>query len=183
MLSKLQTFADYPRFVQGWLLPVVMALMIAKVLIHLVSFKRLSHILGTRTGTEPWTPVICPRKTRRARQVSNLINVASRYTLTEVNCFPKTLVARVLLTLYHVPHCCFFGLRRKNKGGDLDAHAWVVAGDCGLGDRRSFRCYTIVGVFSSNRHWASMQDESRTTSKNVSSNEGGRTFAPIINEN
>lgn len=161
MFRKLQTFARYPRFVQCWLLPVVFALVIAKVLIHLISFRRLSRVLGARTGTEPWTPVISLKQTRRARQISQLINVASHYTLTEVNCFPKALIARLMLTLYRVPYCCFFGLRREHESGDFDAHAWVVTGDCGLGDRRSFRRYTIVGVFSSNRLWMVMQDEAR----------------------
>jgi len=161
MFRKLQSFLNFPRFDRFWLLPVVLGLLIAKLLIWLVSFRRLSPLMGVQTGVVPWTPVISTAQTRRARQISRVVNRASRYTLTEVNCFPKALVARALFAIYRIPYCLFFGLRRDEESGEFDAHAWIVSGDAFLGMRSSFRRYAVLNVFASPALWATMRREMR----------------------
>jgi len=113
--------------------------------------------MGVQTGIEPWTPVINAAQTRRARQISRVVNRSSRYTLTEVNCFPKALVARAMFAIYGIPYCLFFGLRRDEESGEFDAHAWIVSGDAYLGMRSSFRRYKVLNVFASPSLWADMR--------------------------
>ena len=150
----------------------VLALLIAKLSIWLVSFRRLSPLMGVQTGVAPWTPVISNAQTHRARQISRVVNRASRYTLTEVNCFPKALVARALFGLYRIPYCLFFGLRRDEGTGDFDAHAWIVSGDAYLGMRSSFRRYRVLNVFASPAVWADMRREMQRDSVRTDASSG-----------
>jgi len=159
MFYKLRSFLNFSRFDRYWLFPVVVALLVAKLTIWAVSFRRLSPFLGAQTGVAPWTPVISPEQTHRACQIARVVNRASRYTLTEVNCFPKALVARALFGIYRIPYCLFFGLRRDEETGEFDAHAWIVSGDAYLGMRSSFRRYRVLNVFASPSLWADMRCE------------------------
>jgi len=164
MLYKFRSFLRFPKFDRFWLFPVVVALLVAKLMIWVVSFRRLSPLLGAQTGVAPWTPVISPARTRRACQITRVVNRASRYTLTEINCFPKALVARALFGLYRIPYCIFFGLRRDEETGEFDAHAWIVSGDAYLGMRSSFRRYKVLNVFASPELWADMRRETQRVS-------------------
>jgi len=148
IFNKVRSFLQYPLFVRIWFVPVLVGLGGAKLLIALVSFRRLAPHLGVRTGVAPWVPVLDDDRLCRARQIFSTIDLAAGYSPYEVNCFPKAIVSRYLLAACKIPYCLYFGVRRKQKDATFDAHAWVVAGDCGIGDRRSFWRYAIVGVFA-----------------------------------
>lgn len=148
LVKPARFFRHHSLFVQLWFFPVWLGLGLAKLLIFTVSFKRLVPRLGVSVGLKPWLPLIDEAQERRARQVSQVVQLAARYTPWESNCFPQAVIARVLLGWYGVPYCLFFGVRRKPGNGEFDAHAWVASGCVRVTGRYSFHQYTVVGVFA-----------------------------------
>ncbi|MGY6555537.1 MAG: lasso peptide biosynthesis B2 protein [Wenzhouxiangella sp.] len=159
LLKPARFFRHHPVFVQLWFLPVWLGLGVAKLAIFTVSFKRLVPRLGVSVGVRPWLPVITPAQERRARRVSRVVQLAARYTPWDSNCFPQAVVARVLLGLYRIPYCLFFGVRRKPGTGEFDAHAWIASGKVRVTGRYSFHQYAIVGVFAAPTLAQSLTDD------------------------
>ena len=147
--GKLRVFFRYPVFVKVWFLPVLLGLGIARLAILTISFKRLVPRLGVSVGISPWVPLLDGRQKYRARMIGQVIRLSARYTPWNSNCFPQAIVASVMLGLYRVPYCLFFGVRRSSATGAFDAHAWVAAGRVRVIGGLGFDKYTVVGVFVS----------------------------------
>lgn len=99
-------------------------------------------------GVDPFLPIVESSQKARVAQISMLVNLVTRYLPLDRSCFPQAITARILLGLYHLPYCVYFGVRRKESG--IDAHAWVFSGArCVCGGRRSFWRYRVLGVFVS----------------------------------
>lgn len=144
---KLVRFFRQPFFVQAWFLPVWLGLGLARLAISTLAFKRLVSRLGVSVGVHPWLPLVEPGQENRARWIGQVVRQAARVTPWDSNCFPQTVVARVLLGWYGVPYCVFFGVRRKAEDGAFDAHAWVASGRIRVTGGFGFSHYTVVGVF------------------------------------
>lgn len=148
-LVKLGRFVRRPVFIQAWLLPVWFLLGMAKLAIFTVSFRRLLPFIGQPAGALPWVPLLSAASEARARQIGEVVRTAARYTPWDSNCFPQAIVSRLLLGLYGIDYCVFFGVRRGSGQDPFDAHAWIAAGRVAVVGKRSFRDYTVVGVFAS----------------------------------
>lgn len=149
VLTKLARFARRPAFIQAWTVPVWFLLGMGKLAIFSVSFRRLLPFLGKSAGVVPWVPLLPPAGEARARQIGEVVRMVSRFTPWESNCFPQAIVSRILLGLYGVDYCLFFGVRRGRGQDAFDAHAWITAGRIAVIGGKSFRKYTVVGVFAS----------------------------------
>jgi len=147
-MKRLVHFFRRPVFVQAWTLPVWLLLGFAKIGIYTVSFRRLLPHLGMSAGVAPWVPLLSDEGENRARQISEVVRMASRFTPWESNCFPQAIVSRLLLGLYGIDYCLFFGVRRGKGQEPFDAHAWIAAGRIAVVGGRSFRKYTVVGIFA-----------------------------------
>lgn len=145
-LTKLKRFTRHPRFVKAWAVPVWLLLGLSKIAIFTVSFRRLQPILGTFVGVSPWVPVVSSDAENRARQIGAVVRLVSRYTPWESNCFPQAIVSRLLLSLYKIDYCLFFGVCRGRGEDPFDAHAWIAVGPVRVIGGWSFHKYTVVGV-------------------------------------
>jgi len=161
VLTKFARFARHQGFVQAWAIPVWCLLGLAKIAIFTVSYRRLQPFLGTSVGVVPWVPVLSEVAEERARQVGAVVRLVSRYTLWESNCFPQAIVSRLLLGLYGIDYCLFFGVRRGNGPDSFDAHAWIAAGHVRVIGGWSFHEYTVVGVIASPALAADVMPDSR----------------------
>lgn len=146
---KAHTLSRQPAFVWLWLLPVWCLLGLSKGLIMRVAFRRLSKVLGQHMGVTAWVPLLSAPQIARARRIGQTIQIASRYTPWESNCFPQALVARLLLGWFGVPYALSFGLMRDTLSAELKAHAWVAAGPIAVTGGRNDGQYSVVGVFVS----------------------------------
>lgn len=146
-MRKFRSFCGLPFFVKAWFVPTVVLLLISKVMILVFSFRRLAPILGESKGVEPFLPILRSHHEVLVIRIAMLVNIASRYLPLGKSCFPQAITARILLGIYGVPYCIFFGVRRAD--GRFDAHAWVCSGaHCVCGGRKSFWKYRVLGVFS-----------------------------------
>lgn len=116
-------------------------------MIMMLAFRRLSKGLGDNMGVAPLTPLLPERQVARARDIGQTIQIASRYTPWESNCFPQAVVARLLLGVFGIPYVLSFGLMRDTATAELKAHAWVAAGPVAVTGGRNDGQYTVVGVF------------------------------------
>lgn len=144
---KLRTWSKQPAFVMLWAVPVWILLGLAKLAIHLVSFKRIAAFAGRPQGVEAWIPLASPEQCRRAQLIGNTIKAVAKNTPWDSNCFPQALTARLLLGIYGIPHAIYFGLMREAKGAELKAHAWVACDRVPVTGGRSFQTFTVVGMF------------------------------------
>jgi hypothetical protein len=136
-----------------WLIPAWLLLGFSRFVIITFSFKRFAHWLGLHDGLAPRTPLTTASQEIRARTISRVISIASKYSPWKANCFPQAITARLILGFYDIPYALFFGLMRsaqEEDRGELKAHAWVVSGRVNVTGGRSFQQFTSVGCFVSN---------------------------------
>ena len=149
ILRKLRSFSGRSGFEKLWFLPVWMLLGLSRFLILTVHFRRMAPWLGMRTGIDPWVPLIDPVSVARAVSIGRVIGMASKYTPWLSNCFPQAVTARILLGIYGVPYCLFFGVSRDPADSGMKAHAWVAAGPVRVTGGASFGQFAVVGCFAS----------------------------------
>lgn len=147
-LRKMRSFSRRSRFEQAWFLPVWLLLGLSRLLILIVPFRNVAPHLGSHSGVFPWVPVVTAHQESRARAISRTVQMAAKYTPWVSNCFPQAIAARLLLGLYRIPYCLFFGVGRENDEGML-AHAWIISGRIRVCGGESFGRYTVVGCFAS----------------------------------
>ncbi|MDE2040208.1 MAG: lasso peptide biosynthesis B2 protein [Elusimicrobia bacterium] len=129
LLSKIRTFLRLPLFEQMWLIPSFITLGICVLALKTIPFRRLASCLGVQGGSSQKMPSVGPRHERIARGLSRAIRLAARWTPWESKCLAQALTGRLLLGLHGVPCAVYFGLARGERRADLEAHAWVNAGD------------------------------------------------------
>lgn len=149
VVRKARSFAYRPLFEQMWFLPVWLLLGLSRVLILFVPFRTLAPHLGKHTGLAPWVPLLDARQESRARTISRVVQMGANYTPWLSNCFPQAVTARLLLGLYDIPYCLFFGVDRAADKSGMQAHAWIASGRIPVCGGESFDQFTVVGCFTS----------------------------------
>ena len=148
LFKKAKHFLNQPLFIKLWFFPLWIGLGISKLLIFTLSIERLTPFLGSPLDLHTKAPHITKLDTETAINMGRAIRLAARYTLWDSNCFPQAILARLMLRLYRIPHVLYFGLNRHHATHDLNAHAWVVAGQVSVtGGALSFNQYTVVGAY------------------------------------
>ena len=90
--------------------------------LHLVGLRRIQGWLGRAT-----LPAGAPLSLEEAKDMGNLVNIASRHTLGSVTCLTRSLLLDWMLHRLGVASQLRIGVHITQ--GALDAHAWVeVAG-------------------------------------------------------
>lgn len=146
---KARSFARRPRFEQAWFVPAWLLLGLSRSLILFCPFRTWASHLGRHTGTAPWIPLTDVRHEAKAHAIARVVAMAANHTPWESNCFPQAVTARVLLGLYGIPYCLFFGVNRNPGDTSMQAHAWVAAGKIRVTGGASFDQFTVVSCFAS----------------------------------
>lgn len=144
---KVKSLGRLSFFTLFWLPFVWLLLGLTRASILLLTFKRLSGMLGQSSDRFDFVPATSMGQTKRAIQIRKLINVAARNTPWVSNCFPTAIVARILLGIYGIPYALYFGLRRDVDTGALLAHAWVKSGDEWISGRLDGETFQVVGCY------------------------------------
>jgi len=144
---KVDRFLRMPVWVMLCSGPIWVLLGIAKGCIAFIPFKHLISCFGVSIGVAPHNSNITPEQARIARQIGKVVSLVARYTPWESNCFPRAIVASLLLRLKGVPYGIYFGVGREAKGVELVAHSWVMAGAVPVTGGLGRECFVTVGVF------------------------------------
>lgn len=144
---KAMAFAQRPGFEQAWFVPVWLLLGTSRLLILFVPFRRLAPRLGQQAGIAPWVPLVGERREARAISIARVVALAARHTPWEANCFSQALAARILLGIYGVRYCLFFGIERGSAGTTMTAHAWIASGRVAVTGGASFDRFAVVACF------------------------------------
>lgn len=147
LVRRFRTWRAQSGFVKLWTLPVWIALGAARLAVLSLSFRRLGALMGVEQGVEPWVPLATASQQKRALQIAQTVDLVARNTPWVSNCFPRALVAGLMLRLYGVPHAIYLGLARAPDGNGLKAHAWVACGRVAVTGGVGFHAFTVVGMF------------------------------------
>jgi len=151
IVRKLRSMRRLSLFSILWFPIVWLGLGLARASILVITFKRLSPILGRKSLTLDMQVFPNDAQIRRAVQIRKVIEMGARNSPWVANCFPQAIVGRVLLGLYRIPYCLFFGMRRDKETADLLAHAWIMAGPEYVTGRCGGETYTAVGCYTNQR--------------------------------
>ena len=149
LVRKLRSGFKKPVFVQLWLVPVWLMLGMCRLLIRVLSFRRLALMLGVAHGARASIPLVTKDQGHRAANIGKVVRLAARYVPGDVNCYPQALTACLLLVLYRVPHCLCFGAARDPQSNEFSAHAWTAAGSVRVTGGESFSRYAVIACFLS----------------------------------
>lgn len=143
----LRKLVSLPLFELAWALPAWVMLGLARIAVLRTPFRKLAPRLGVHSGIAPWVPLATPAQEQRANRIGRVVRRSAMFTPWQSNCFNQAITARLLLGLYGLPYCFYFGVRFGQDGTELDAHAWVASGKVRVTGATSFGRFTVVGCF------------------------------------
>jgi hypothetical protein len=149
ILQKFVSFQRQPMSIKVWFAPTWLALGAAQIIIFCIPFSRLARSLGAHRGLSPIVPLLGSDHEKKALDIAKVIDLTSRYTPWQSNCFSQAIVARLLLGIHRIPCALYFGVNKNAERGGLNAHAWVCAGPVYVAGGPSFSEFTVVAVFVS----------------------------------
>ncbi|USJ02802.1 lasso peptide biosynthesis B2 protein [Xanthomonas prunicola] len=143
----LAAFGRLPRFERLLLVPAWILLGLARAAVRWLGFRRLAHWVGDQVAVPPALPRLDTRAQRRAMQIGRTVRLAARHTPWDSNCLAQALAAHYLLGLFRVAHLLCLGVTHSDDDGQLQAHAWVLAGSTRVTGGRTAERFTRVGCF------------------------------------
>jgi hypothetical protein len=152
MLSKLRSFATMPLREKVLLALAWMVLAAASALLRMVSFRRLSPLLGEKMAAPVGClPAIGHEGEEAARLVRLSILRAVRLAPFRSDCLPQAFAAAFLCRAMGVPAAVYLGVRLHDIEG-LQAHAWVDAGKLNVTGGHSLCEFKVISCFLSSGH-------------------------------
>lgn len=129
------------------LLEAFLLLVIARMALRVLPFKRLAASLG-RHMREADGPVEAPDLSL-AEQVGRAVRAAARYTPRESVCLPQAVAAQWMLRRRRIPGTLYLGLAKCETDPErLAAHAWLRCGEHILTGDTADRKFTVISTFS-----------------------------------
>ncbi|MDP4186715.1 MAG: lasso peptide biosynthesis B2 protein [Bacteroidota bacterium] len=79
--------------------------------------------------------------------ISRAIRRCNKYAPWKTACYVQAFTAKIILRHHHLPSTLYFGLR-KDRNGQLQAHAWLRCGTIMVTGNHEIENYTVVQFFS-----------------------------------
>jgi hypothetical protein len=111
----------------------------------LIPFSKLTPHLGCKMEETPFTKQVNNQKA--LKNISNAINIMSRYTFWESHCLVKAIAAMRMLERREIESTLYLGTGKDEKGL-LIAHAWLRSGSFYLTGSEGMEDFTVVGKFA-----------------------------------
>lgn len=135
---------------RGLLLPSWCLLGLARLLILVLEFPQLTRLLGTEIKTGDFCVLLAPQQLNRATAIGRAVELIARHTPWASLCQAQALVARFWLACFGIPYRLYYGARR-NELGQLEAHAWLVAGPVFVTGGNGSERFAVLAGFASRR--------------------------------
>lgn len=121
-------------------------LAISKSKIKLLKFQKVAPTLG-KINDEARS-ILTPTEYAQAEKIRLFIMRASRFVPWRSVCMDQAMTGVILLKKKRIPCTLYMGVRKKESGKGLDAHAWVICGEqIVLGGQKS-KFYTETARFT-----------------------------------
>jgi hypothetical protein len=114
-------------------------------LLKFVPFSKIAPKLGDRMKETPFDYIESNRKLLGL--ISQMIQLASKYTFWESECLVKAYAARKMLERRGITSTLYLGTGR-NEDGKLVAHAWLRSGPFYITGLEGKERFTVVATFS-----------------------------------
>ena len=142
--TPVATFLRLPWRDRGLLAEATGWLLVARLALLLVPFRRLAPWLG-RAMSE--SPKVSRRGDELSARVGWAVRTASRRTPWQTKCFAEAIAGKAMLKRRRVDSTLYLGLR-KDDVGELQAHAWLRCGGRVITGGRTSGGFTVVATFA-----------------------------------
>lgn len=123
-------------------------LVLAKLLIVLVPFRKIAPYLGVLNGDV--RSRLSSAETKKSEAVKLAILMTSGNVGWKSVCLDQAMAASVMLKRRKVPHQLCMGVKKDEQKAAIEAHAWIMCGDKILiGGQRS-RLFAVTALFARN---------------------------------
>lgn len=144
--SKARKFLSLSFTDKLFFIKVLSILLFSKLIVLLFPFRKVMPYLGQLNAN--FRESLSSAEQQRADRIRHFMFMVSNNVKWNSVCLDQAMAATILLNKAKVPNCMCFGVRKNEKAGKLDAHAWVLCGGTILiGGQRSIS-YTEVARFS-----------------------------------
>ena len=121
---------------------VLLALLLSKLIIFVLSFKRISELLNRKSNGDYYS--FEEKDIQKIRSYAKAIYKLANLLPGEYNCFSKSLTA-VFLLRQSYPVIIYFGVKTQN--GEIKAHAWVKINDIFVAGEEGHKEYQVIKSF------------------------------------
>jgi hypothetical protein len=145
-IGALRSFFRYPPEQRRFLLEALLLLVLARLALRLLPFRRLRPFFDRRPRRPPPDPA---RRQRLRQQVSWAIGRAAAHLPGQTVCFPRGIAAQIMLVHRGVPATLYYGAATL-PGRGLTAHVWVQDGAAGVVGHQEAAAYKILARYPQN---------------------------------
>lgn len=110
-----------------------------------VPFAKIAPLLGDQMGETSY--ILDEHKKTTLRDVSEAVNLMSKYTFWESMCLVKAIAAMKMLERRKIESTIYFGTSR-NESGKMIAHAWLRSGPFYITGSEGMEKFTVVGKYA-----------------------------------
>lgn len=143
-MNKIRIFCSYNNATKLLFLEAFICLAWARILKSL-PFSRIAPLLGNQMDE---TPMFSPEENSKLlTNISNAVNITSRYTIWESMCLVRAIAALKMLERRNIDCTLYLGTG-KDENGKLIAHAWLRSGSYYLTGFEGMEKFTVVGSFA-----------------------------------
>ncbi len=125
----------------------LVCLIVARVLIAAVPFRRLSRLFTRKVALRNLTPEARQHVTT---QVRHAISAATRRAPWPMMCFPQAVAAQDMLRRRGIPTTLYYGAATRAEAR-LSAHVWLKDGDTGVVGHETASRFAVLATFSNFR--------------------------------
>jgi hypothetical protein len=137
-------FLALPLAEQGRTVEAMVLLLVVRLLLVLLPFRRVLRLLGVAPGHESGGR----RSAVEAGQVGRAIVRAARWAPFRAVCLQQAFAAALMLRRRGLAATIHLGVAREPPGSDLTAHAWSRCGDIPVTGEAAAADFTAVAAFA-----------------------------------
>jgi Transglutaminase-like superfamily len=118
---------------------------ISRIAILILPFRWIAPLLGTHMASSDENDENGDRETMIS--VSRAIRTMSRHLPWECKCLAQAISGKMMLRRKQIPSTLYLGVAKK-EDGDLNAHAWLRAGDIIILGGGGLERFAVVSTFA-----------------------------------
>lgn len=147
-LKRVKIFLFMSKKSQFLFIEALFYLGIARILKSL-PFRKIVKHLGEESKETTYNSLVSPSEKRTLIQISQAINIMSRYTLWDSMCLVKAIACMKMLERRNIDSTLYLGTA-KDQTGSMIAHAWLRSGPYYLTGFEEKERFTVVSKFAKN---------------------------------